>query len=70
MIRTKPSADRAPLQDMVEERTKEVTLLLSESKIHGILHDLKSPGIACISAYLQLVKENDIHVDEKPRKNR
>ena len=54
------------LQDMVEERTKEVTLLLSERQkiLSEFLHDLKSP-IACISAYLQLVKENDIHVDEK-----
>lgn len=54
------------LQDMVEERTKEVTLLLSERQkiLSEFLHDLKSP-IACISAYLQLVKENDIHVDDK-----
>ena len=54
------------LQDMVEERTNEVTLLLSERQkiLSEFLHDLKSP-IACISAYLQLVKENDIHVDKK-----
>lgn len=54
------------LQDMVEERTGEVTLLLSERQkiLSEFLHDLKSP-IACISAYLQLVKENDIHVDKK-----
>lgn len=54
------------LQDMVEERTQEVTLLLSERQkiLSEFLHDLKSP-IACISAYLQLVRENDIYVDKK-----
>lgn len=54
------------LQDEIEKKTAYLTILLNERRqlLSGIAHDMKAP-IAVIKAYIDMIRTENIHIDEE-----